>query len=610
MKRFNTALLLATIASSALAAAAHGQTAIPNPPGPNDGDNSLHGSGATSIQTLLVQSMNCIGGNNQLGTTAGLQSVAEPTNLYSPAGTFNCSTQSLQPQFSGKYVGTGSGFGRQIWRSFSNQFGPAGINNPFGTWNNVQFAFADSTASQSDLTTYNTNAAPTAGAPIMFPMYVLPVAIAYNPVYGKNANGQDMRFNVQNPQSINGVVAGGLRMSRSLYCGVFNGEVKNFNHSAFTTANGGVPLFDPVNDTSTRWSSDGVPVRLVGRLDRSGTTDIFTRALAAQCGGRFATNAETLPYDRTPGANVPNFSSVRPDTGLSPNANHPVAGTINSVGNQYFTGSAIASVPGGLPANPNGNEGSGLFLVADGSGKVRDAINFGPDYALNGVTLNGKIGYVGSDFIANSPSGSPTLFAAALQVGSTSNYAMPSALAATQAFGTVLPPESNISGAYTQGDTRSVRLPTTGTGPAKRENPLAWYDVLYTGTSNLANPTAGYPITGTTQFLGYTCYTSANRPHMANFLGWHTDGVTQDSAGANRTGILTSTSSLNPGLLSRSNIGVLPNSWKYAVRQTFLTDSSEVSNGQRLGALNLWIQSAPTPGGAANAVACGGKTGA
>jgi len=43
------------------------------------------------------------------------------------------------------------------------------------------------------------------------------------------------------------------------------------------------------------------------------------------------------------------------------------------------------------------------------------------------------------------------------------------------------------------------------------------------------------------------------------------------------------------GLLTQSNIGALPAPWQRAVTQTFLTNSTEVSNGQTLGALNLWL---------------------
>ena len=639
MTRFRSAMLLASIATGAFATAASAQTQIQVRPGQtattgNDlagTDFSLLGTGASSIQTVLVQELNCIGGANQLGRQDGtLTTVAEPTALPTPAGAFDCAAQQLQPNFSAKYVATGSGFGRQAWRTFTNQFankpdgaGPftGGVFNPFtpnaNPWPHIQFAFADSSATVSDLTAYSAGQADdVAGPAVQFPKFVLPVAIAYNPVYGINAAGQQMRFNVGSPLSINGTVAGGMRVSRDLYCRMFNGQVNNFNNTRFTSGNGGTPLFDPANDTAARWAADGVPVRLVGRLDRSGTTDIFTRALASQCNGisgltnKFAQNAETLPYNRG-AANAADFTSARPDTGLRPGSSDPVSGSVNSVGNQYFTGSTIASVPGGVPSAPTGNRGSGLFLVADGSSRVRDAINFAPDYVLNGVTLNGKIGYIGADFIVNSPTGSATLYAAALQQNNTRTYLMPSAANSLAAFGGIFPPESNGAGAYVQGDTRVVRLPNGTNGAAKRENPLAWYDVMYAGTTTLANPVTGYPMTGTTQFLGYTCYTPQNRQHVVNFLGWNTDAVTRDAANADRTGIFTSTATGAQGLLAQSNIGAMPTAWRSAIFRTFLFDSATASNGQRLGDLDLWLQNVSTPGGnVARNANCTGKAGA
>ena len=638
MTRFRNAVLLATIATSAIATSATAQTVIAQRPGQtattgNDTagtDFSLLGTGASSIQNVLVQELNCIGGYNPLGRQDGTTTnIAEPT-LTTPAGTFNCATDALQPNFSAKYVATGSGFGRQAWRTFTNQFadkpagsGPfsGGVFNPFtpneNPWPHVQFAFGDSSITVGDLNAYTAGQADdVAGPAVQFPKFVLPVAVAYNPVYGTNAAGQAMRFNILSPLSINGTVAGGMRVSRDLYCRMFNGQVINFNNTRFTSGNGGTPLFDPTNDTAARWAADGVPVRLVGRLDRSGTTDIFTRALAAQCNGiagltnKFVQNAETLPYNRT-AANAPDFSGPRPDTGLRPTSSDPVAGTVNSVGNQYFTGTTIASVPGGVPSAPTGNRGSGLFLVADGSGRVRDAINFAPDYVLGGVTLNGKIGYIGADFIVGSPTGSATLNAAALQMANTKTYLMPSAANALSAFGGIFPPESNGAGAYVQGDTRQVRLPNGTTGAAKRENPLAWYDVLYSGAQTLANPVAGYPMSGTTQFFGYTCYTPQNRAHMVNFLGWNTDAVTRDSANNDRTGIFTSTNTASLGLLAASNIGAMPTAWRSAIFRTFLYDSATASGGQRLGDLDLWLANVSTPGGNQNRnEKCTGKPGA
>lgn len=659
MKRYNTALFLATVASSALFCSyAQAQTSAP---ASNDGEAALHGTGATSIQNLLVQELNCLGGYSNLGrigtsTAAGTTSaITEPTNL--PTTTFNCSTTDLFPGFAGRYIASGSGTGRGAWRVPGKIRGDATVTpivttaftigsanpNPFGTWDTVQFAFGDSTITAGDLNIYiNGNSATPAaasaqtigGAPVMFPKYVLPVAIAYSPVYGRNQTlAKDYTFNIQFPQFILGTAAGGLRMSQSTYCKVFNGQVKNFNDAAFTADNGGTSLMDTAEATDNpgRWAADGVPVRLVGRLDRSGTTDIFTRALAAQCGttgNNYKVNAETLPYNRSESsATLPNFASVRSDTGLQPTSTEAEAGsgTATLVGAEYWDGTAIvtpAANAGKPSSQPSGANGSGRFLVADGSGRVASAILFAPDYASPSKTtvkLNGKIGYIGADFIDGSPTASTGLKAAALQSNNGSWY-MPSAANATAAFGTILPPQSASDGTLSDAtaDTRQVRVynsatNTTTTGNATRSNPLAWYDVLYSGTG-LANPSAGYPIVGTTQMFAYTCYkadsTGSNATAMINFLNFSTDYVaTVDGNGVARTGIFTRTGAAfnSSGLFVRSNIGALPDAWKHAIRQTFLVNSTETSsvNGT-LGGYRLFFSNGGT---SASNTTCTGKAG-
>ena len=124
----------------------------------------------------------------------------------------------------------------------------------------------------------------------------------------------------------------------------------------------------------------------------------------------------------------------------------------------------------------------------------------------------------------------------------------------------------------------------------------------------MADPQAGYPITGTTQVLAYTCYAPGNREHVVNFLGWNTDAVTKDSLNLSRTGIFTKVVSNNfpaTGLLGRSNISAIPTPWKKAVAETFLRNTAGA-----VGALNLWIQSVSTVtnSGTANPSAngCGG----
>ncbi|WP_164214094.1 hypothetical protein, partial [Stenotrophomonas maltophilia] len=76
--------LLAAIVFGALAcASAQAQTTANN-----DRETALHGTGATSIQGVLVQELNCNGGYSNLGaigtsSVAGTSSTSiEPTSLY------------------------------------------------------------------------------------------------------------------------------------------------------------------------------------------------------------------------------------------------------------------------------------------------------------------------------------------------------------------------------------------------------------------------------------------------------------------------------------------------------------------------------------------------
>lgn len=633
MRNFKSHLLAATIIAGMAATSLQAQVAIPAP-GPNDGDNSLHGAGATSIQNVLVQELNCIGADNQLGTsggaTGGFSTIAGGAYVPgSPSASnpiFTCTSHpnpdasaeaDIQANFSGKYIATGSGFGRQMWSEFKDKFhgavsGINGVHNPFNEvsgqsrWSNLQFAFSDTPIKPSDVTTYNSNAlANGAGAAIQFPKYVLPVAVAYNPVYGKNASAQNMTFNVKTPGSINGTVAGGLRMTRDMYCKIFSGKILNWNDNSFKTVNSGSTLQDTANDTAARWAAEGVPIRLVGRLDRSGTTDVFSRHLAQVCTGvllpqdiKFTNNAESLPYNSGSGVDL---SSVRSDTGYQPSTPPgKLAGTTNMVSGDYFNGSAIVHVngPSSTPTQVGAGlvNGSGLFLLGDGSGKVRDAINFAPDFAAaSGVTLNGKVGYIGGDFIKPSPGAS--LFAAQLQVGTSATYAMPSASNAVAAFGSgaqlIVPPESNSTGAFLTGDTRTVQDATNTNVAATRDNPIAWTDVLYNSpNNNLAAPVKGYPITGTTQYFGYTCYKNANnRWNIVEFLGLNFGKITKtDTNAALSANTFKGSGATSLGTLAQSNIGVVPTAWQNAIVETFLKKSTQSSGGVVLGTKNLWIQ--------------------
>ncbi|WP_408590645.1 substrate-binding domain-containing protein [Novosphingobium sp.] len=716
MLKSKSLLLAATIVAGLTGASANAATTpvpfvptlTPLPaPGPNDVDNSLHGAGATSVQKLLVREFNCIGVNHKVGAsgisgsgtsatngsfssvTAGKYTPASPTTA-NPALDCSVDANDIQPAFSAKYVGTGSGFGRQIWREFKDNFdgsavgsGVTHVYNPFNSlgetgtpdarWSHVQYAISDSPIAPSDLTDYNNGgsssttgtfpgAAGSAGAAVQFPLFVLPVAIVYSPVYGVNATSAPMTFNAQWATTFNGVSLNALRLSRKAYCGIFNGYYKNWNASVFQILNKNTPLFDATNDTAARWATDGAPIRLAGRLDNSGTTNVFTRHLNAVCGladsvplidsakpglkaaklgaadtanykNAYDRAADNLPYNSNNNGGV-NLSLVREDSNYKPSntLTTKVAGSTNLVSGTYYDGTNVVTQSGTTSGLPTGKDGSGLFVTADGGSKLAKYILLAPDHTLGTVTVNGKIGYISADAIPPSPdaaavpSGAPVgtfLASALLQVSNGTGYAQPSLVQALKAFGTadtaILPPESDANGAYLAGDTRLVRSATSTSTAAVRENPVAWTDVLYVsnGGNNLAAPLAGYPIVGTTQFFGYTCYTATNRQAIVEVLGLALGGVTRNSTNASLSvNTFKGAAAANIGIFDQANIGVLPIAWQKALIDTFLQKSATTALADK----NLYIQdivqraksvkATPTPPEANANPTCSGKTGA
>jgi hypothetical protein len=68
----------------------------------------------------------------------------------------------------------------------------------------------------------------------------------------------------------------------------------------------------------------------------------------------------------------------------------------------------------------------------------------------------------------------------------------------------------------------------------------------------------------------------------------------------------------NPGLLARSNIGVVPGTWQNAIAQTLLLYSPQADpvTGNLLGAQTPWIQDSPLRGSALPNPTCSGFPGA
>ncbi len=346
----------------------------------------------------------------------------------------------------------------------------------------------------------------------------------------------------------------------------------------------------------------------------------------------------SLPYDNTSTIDI---SRLRSDTNYKPGvASSNFSGTIQSLGGRVFdrqndvicnwnqvnastTRCDTTLAPGGVFTN---TATPGLFMVADGSSGVEEAIrttvnNTMIDSRVAGIKLNGKFGYLSADFVAGS--GTRTLHSAALQRGATAQFSMPSGKNANLAFGTVLPPETTAAngvwapynaGAGT-GDARELGAndpylpisdPVNGGASVKvnRANPLHWAAILYNPnvpiTQTLAAPTNGYPVTGATFLLTYTCFKPANaavpgnnakRFGVTEYIGLLLGRVVKDSANnpINQNTFRGSQPS-NLGVVYQSNLALPSAAWMNAIHQTFLVQSSQAGNGTTLGNQNLWIQ--------------------
>lgn len=537
----------------------------------------IRGNGASGVAVVVAESLNCFGNltNNPIGFGNGTTG-AVADHLYQPVSpttgnpVYDCAVKSVQDNVEGYYISTGSSAGKNNWKNYNAVSGIT--TNPFGTWSNIHYAWSESPINAADLTTYNTSAAPTTGAPIQLPLMVFSVGFSYMPLYGKvmTATGlKDLTLNLKYPRTTTNL--GGLRMKKTTYCGIVNGTITNWNDPALKADNGGQSLMD-ADDDLNRWNTTGVPIKLVGRQEGSGTTNVFTRAMTAQCGGKFTAGGTDLL---------------------------PVAAQ----------GTAVYNKTTGLLSS--GTETAGLFGLANGNDGVANAVSQSiPDPVNVGeYTFAGYLGYNGADWLAPTvlPNGKQ-LHSAQLQQGTTTAFKSPVATDATAAFKGILPPQSDSKGKY---------LPSA-TSLGMRNDPLAWVVPATTvSAGSLANPNLGYPIVGTGNVLIYTCYANANvRNALQNHLSMYLGKVTiSDDLTKVPAKLLTSTAKDSAGnligLLPNNGFAPMPAQWATAINETFLT---KVITGNNPAGLNLWIQdklqksSSSLP--VANTVACAGKAGA
>lgn len=678
MTVFKSGLLAATAAAALLGSAAQAQFAI--------GATSINGAGASLPQNIVRQSGDCYGGKAVLGfgVTSGTPEASKSLfdfDFNTPAldtigNRFNCagnaaappftkpypaagsavfgSPRIVQPNVTVNYISTGSGTGvnsflkgELLGTSSSSTTVPIILSSGSPVINSTsgfQFAVSETALSSGNITTYNNTAVtpfggantgtPAAlfGPPIQVPLVVAPVAIAYDPVYAKERNNggliNEYRFKVAAARADG---SGGLKLTRQQYCAILNGTITNWNQLPAAIVD------KDVNDPAPF----DVPIRLVGRSETSGTTSVYTRAIAAQCSGQ--PNIDINPR-KLGGQPVPNLQPIvnkftNSENRLPYDASVTIAGTAYS--GSASTVSPVNSLSGaffdkGTVAITIGTEAAGLYGVANGNDGVAAFLNYHPDPSgtIGNRTVNGRIAYMSPEQALPA-----TLFnganayglnTASLGVnGGAGSFVAPDAKNANAAFAGAFPPESKgTAGAYcaaaaTGCTPNDIDPVTAGVQAGNRANPLDWVAPANKSATAVAAPTKGYPIIGTSNILLYTCYATPERRqtvngYVATMMGKTTKDYNNDTAAA---GLFTDTVN---GLFAKNGLAPLPASWRNAITETFLKKSVQVGDPSagapattQLGLRNLWIQdkipTAATGAGATtagNATVCAGKPGA
>ncbi|HEY1614388.1 MAG TPA: substrate-binding domain-containing protein [Rhizomicrobium sp.] len=479
---------------------------------------------------------------------------------YKGAKAQNCATQHVKTGETVWYISTGSGTGiLGVFSHDSTQYGfvDGGQTQYF---NAPQYGLSDAGLGSSDVTAYDNggqytqgsvtlnigapnqvactsgstnpypNPAQCYGPLVQFPFSIDPVAQSYQNTYEKvlTNKGQviSYNFNIKYGRKDS---SGGLRLSQTTLCKIWNAQITNWNDPAITADNGGQSLQDP-QDPSTSWS---VPLIPVGRSDSSGTTSIITRHLAAICpslitGNLYTTGATTL---QNAGAGSIVGSTYDTTTSNFPGVDQTGKITIapGSSGVAQYT--AFTAVPTGSNSNctvPAGDQG----CIAQGR-----IAYIGPDYVLPYVNKTLAVPY--------------GLDSATLQ-NSGGKWIEPTPKGASSAFGSIQPPQSDSKGNY---------CPSC-TDWGMRNDPTAWVQGL-SPSSPLANPlgNADYPMVGTTNYLGYTCI--ANKNVEATLVG--------DLGYVNSSAINTDTKA---GILASAGLSPLPKQWLTAVSSTFIGNKS------------------------------------
>ena len=516
-------LSIAALIAAGFAGGAGAQYAIP--------PTRLFGGGDAIGALAFRQALDCYGKKRPL-LGRGSGAATAPDFSFSGAAapaSFDCAARIVQPGVTGWYSSAGpagiAAFAGNDPAALAPY--PAGVIDPDVPFPDIHYGLSSSAVAA--LPGYDPGRW---GRPIQLPLYAVPIAIAYDPVYAKRrtpAGVVEFTFNLK-PGFGRADGSGGLRLDQAAYCAIFNpaaaSPIINWNDARISALNGGQSLQDP--DEAALGIAFDVPVRLVGRAEAAPATMLWTRHLAAVCG--------------------------------SPNAYADAGATLPaaSLGGAQFVAGASPTIVG--------DEQPQRYLTAQGAAGVAQAIDHNPaPLAVGARSLNGKIGYLEPDLVLPTVrrSGLNAYYLATASLKQNGGFLAPSPQNATRSLGETLPPQSDAGGNYNP----------ASAAPGDRADFTAWIqpDDRH---APLAAPASGYPIVGTTNALLYACYADPQaRAAIAQFFAGFVDRMGRDSLGATvPAGLFTDPSF---GLLAGAGLGALPAPWKTAIAETFFKQSSQ-----------------------------------
>ncbi len=506
-----------------------------------------YGGGSSLVGPYIRQAEDCYGNPTDLvNKGADLHSpTAVSITPFNYTGTppFNCATTHVDSTIQLNYISTGSGTGIKGLYShdaaaFWGDTVPPGNNGT--AYPTVDYAASETSLGATDVTVYNAGGVeqgitftatpgpgqypipqPKFGNLIQYPLLITPVDIAYDSVYKKIRQGDGsvkaFHFNIKRPRA-NG--SGGLVLDAATYCGIFNGQITNWNDPALKALNGGKTLKDPADG-----GTFSVPITMVGRFDSSGTSSVWTRHLAAICpgvisGNQYADSTSTMP------------ASLQGPHYIKSNPNFPFTDTPSK------------------------------YTLADGNDGVAKYVQFDPandpGSTAGDTVIQGRMGYLGPDFVLPS----------VLDTGNNTYGLNSASILRVVGSKAISPTSATVALVY-----KSTILPPTG---GNQSDPSKWVQAA-SKTAEIAIPSnpKAYPIAGTSNYLGYTCYAAADvTTKQTAFLHWYeTSALTTDP---------------DKGILSKAGFAVMPSAWLSAIDQTFLAPNGTTRP------LNLNIKQAGT----------------